>query len=414
MYFKQLAGGKLTLTAGVAGATNLVLNSGTYVAIIYVDENGNVTSQGMTATDTVEAGNNQPVTSDAVNSAISGAVSGFVTGVKGDSEADYRTGNVNITKDNIGLGNVDNTSDVDKPVSTAQETAISTAETNAKNLANATGTLAIGKGGTGATSAKGAEYNIIGAVETVETTFDDDRYVAVRNQTVSASAGSFRWFKVLNLWNYIKDKISSVLGLDSTNYGGKASTAGTADNATNATNGVFGRLGGANQASSTNFTDLISEVSGASSGGGICGGSICTSAADKGVPAGWYNFLYIPHRTGIGGDNYLFGTLLLYPMVTNSDLFYVIHHSVGTVYNAKVFSCASSPAWSTARNFTISDNDSTNSGPATSVNGSSAVTLKLPATIKASLDGNSATATTAYKIRTSAPSSPVVGDIWIS
>ena len=40
VYFKQLAGGKLTLTTGVTGATNLVLNSGTYVAIIYVDENG--------------------------------------------------------------------------------------------------------------------------------------------------------------------------------------------------------------------------------------------------------------------------------------------------------------------------------------------------------------------------------------
>ena len=34
-----------------------------------------------------------------------------VTGVKGDSELDYRKGNVNITKANIGLGNVDNTSD---------------------------------------------------------------------------------------------------------------------------------------------------------------------------------------------------------------------------------------------------------------------------------------------------------------
>ena len=33
------------------------------------------------------------------------------------------------------------------------------------------------------------------------------------------------------VWNYIKDKISSVLGLTKDNYGGKASTAGTADKA---------------------------------------------------------------------------------------------------------------------------------------------------------------------------------------
>lgn len=47
-----------------------------------------------------------------------------VTGVKGDSETNYRQGNVNITKGNIGLGNVDNTSDANKPVSTAQQTAL--------------------------------------------------------------------------------------------------------------------------------------------------------------------------------------------------------------------------------------------------------------------------------------------------
>ena len=42
-----------------------------------------------------------------------------VNGVKGDQESEYRKGNVNITKANIGLSNVDNTSDVNKPVSNA-------------------------------------------------------------------------------------------------------------------------------------------------------------------------------------------------------------------------------------------------------------------------------------------------------
>lgn len=40
--------------------------------------------------------------------------------VKGDAESTYRTGEVNLTPENIGLGNVDNTSDADKPISTAQ------------------------------------------------------------------------------------------------------------------------------------------------------------------------------------------------------------------------------------------------------------------------------------------------------
>lgn len=69
--FKQLGGtGKLTLTTGVTGASNLVMNAGTYVAIIYVDNLGNVTMAGATATSIVETGNNQPVTSDGVNTIV--------------------------------------------------------------------------------------------------------------------------------------------------------------------------------------------------------------------------------------------------------------------------------------------------------------------------------------------------------
>ena len=47
-----------------------------------------------------------------------------VTSIKGNAESAYRTGDVNITPDNIGLGNVNNTSDENKPVSNAQRTAI--------------------------------------------------------------------------------------------------------------------------------------------------------------------------------------------------------------------------------------------------------------------------------------------------
>jgi hypothetical protein len=67
VYFKQLGGsGKLTLTTGKAGASNLVMNVGTYVAIIYVDENGNVRVGASTPTSTIASGNNQPATSEAV------------------------------------------------------------------------------------------------------------------------------------------------------------------------------------------------------------------------------------------------------------------------------------------------------------------------------------------------------------
>ena len=59
-----------------------------------------------------------------LNGIETGAQVNTVTGVKGNSESSYRDGNVNITKANIGLGNVDNTSDVNKPVSNPTQTAL--------------------------------------------------------------------------------------------------------------------------------------------------------------------------------------------------------------------------------------------------------------------------------------------------
>lgn len=56
----------------------------------------------------IPAGSNIYKTVDAMWDVLAGSP---VSGVKGDAELDYRKGNVNITKGNIGLGNVDNTSD---------------------------------------------------------------------------------------------------------------------------------------------------------------------------------------------------------------------------------------------------------------------------------------------------------------
>jgi hypothetical protein len=70
VYLKELNGNSLTLTTGRTGAKDLTISTGTYVLIIYVDENGNINEQGTTATDVVVQGNTQPVTSDAVATAI--------------------------------------------------------------------------------------------------------------------------------------------------------------------------------------------------------------------------------------------------------------------------------------------------------------------------------------------------------
>lgn len=86
-------------------------------------------------------GSANPVTSGGVKTALSAIEDqldgitggGVVTGVKGSAETEYRKGSVNITAANIGLGNVDNTADMDKPVSTAMQTALD-AKANASAL----------------------------------------------------------------------------------------------------------------------------------------------------------------------------------------------------------------------------------------------------------------------------------------
>lgn len=60
-----------------------------------------------------------------------GAQVNTVTGVKGGSESTYRTGNINITKANIGLGNVDNTADSAKSVKYATSAGSATSATKA-------------------------------------------------------------------------------------------------------------------------------------------------------------------------------------------------------------------------------------------------------------------------------------------
>jgi len=109
IYFKQLGGtGKLTLTTGKAGATDLVMEIGTYVAIIYVDENGNISSQGMTATNTIQTGNNQPATSSGVAQVISDEANSRNTAISQaiNAEVDNRNTAINNAINNLDANEV--------------------------------------------------------------------------------------------------------------------------------------------------------------------------------------------------------------------------------------------------------------------------------------------------------------------
>ncbi len=112
VYFKQLAGSTLTLTTGKAGATDLVMNTGTYVAIIYVDENGNITKTASTPTNTIEAGNTQPAQSGAVAEAINNLGNDFTfTQVSGLTYANFQSfkfGNMCVLTGAINGSNISN------------------------------------------------------------------------------------------------------------------------------------------------------------------------------------------------------------------------------------------------------------------------------------------------------------------
>ena len=100
------------------------------------------------------------------------------------------------------------------------------------------GTLPIANGGTGVTTQADINRAFIGNLEegTSDVT-DGTEFVssyATDNGFAETTDGALNKpykRKFVKVWNYIKGKISSVLGLTATNYSGKASTAGTADNA---------------------------------------------------------------------------------------------------------------------------------------------------------------------------------------
>ncbi|MCD8294661.1 MAG: hypothetical protein LUE27_05435 [Clostridia bacterium] len=71
----------------------------------------------------IDAGNVKGVLEELAARVAEAAKAG-VSGLKGSAESEYRTGEVEISAEDIGLGNVDDTADTDKPVSTAVQAAL--------------------------------------------------------------------------------------------------------------------------------------------------------------------------------------------------------------------------------------------------------------------------------------------------
>ena len=89
------------------------------------------------------------------------------------------------------------------------------------------------KGGTGtnAASKSALASTLINSLSSETSTPKDNDYYVSQHEGGGTSNTTYVRRPVSALWNYIKGKISSVLGLTESNYSGKAATAGTADKA---------------------------------------------------------------------------------------------------------------------------------------------------------------------------------------
>lgn len=111
-----------------------------------------------------------------------------VTGVKGASESAYRQGMVNITAANIGLGKVNNTSDAEKPISTATQAALDLLaediEETKKSVSDGKATVASAITGQGVSTASDATFATMASnINTVAT----NKYNGGYNAGVSAT-----------------------------------------------------------------------------------------------------------------------------------------------------------------------------------------------------------------------------------
>lgn len=104
--------------------------------------------------------------------------------------------------------------------------------TTATSATTLSATLRADKGGTGQTTLKAAANSLLASLDNF-TADPTDTTKLIRRDTEGSSV--FGQIQFLTVWNYIKGKISSILGLTSSQYGGNAATATNASKVNNLT-----------------------------------------------------------------------------------------------------------------------------------------------------------------------------------
>ncbi len=181
----------------------------------------------------------------------------------------------------------------------------------------------------------------------------------------------------------------------------EAAHAATADTATNATTAgtCTGNAATATRlASSTAVGSTTAPIYFSNGVPQPCGDTLAVAISGKAASADKLN-------TNAGST-----TLPVYfdagiPKACNTDLAVNVTGSSGSCTG----NAATATALKTARNFSIADNDGTNTGPTASFNGTANAIINLPSTIKATLSGNATTATKLATARTISLTGDVTG-----
>ena len=206
-----------------------------------------------------------------------------------------------------------------------------------QNAIPVTGTLGAGNGGTGQTTLKDACNGLLNALDTGSSTPVDADYYISQYVNGGTTTKTYHRRPMSALYAYIKGKTDTLYAAKATTLAGyNISDAKIASGViTLGSNTITplplsggtmtGRILtsykssvaiGSYHSATTTIPDLAEEIRYSS---GVCGSVNITTAYTKDnitIPIGWYNYLWIPHRTGglngeANGDNCNFGSLYL-------------------------------------------------------------------------------------------------------
>ena len=220
---KQASGSYKTTQTAVSSPTASG-NTTSFIDTISQDTNGKitVTKKTVPAASTSVSGLMSSTDKTKLNGIESGAQVNTVTGVKGNSETSYRTGNINITKGNVGLGNVDNTADKDKNVSSA------TKLSNTAAIGSATQPVYFSKDGVPVAITYSLGKSVPSDAKFTDTVYthpssDGNKHVPANGTTnngkflkASATAGQYTWSELENIETLTKT--STVSPIRDTRY----------------------------------------------------------------------------------------------------------------------------------------------------------------------------------------------------